>query len=415
MKLKNFCLVFTFLLLIVTGCGSSGNKKSIEVKNVKDSFEKGTYGYDVVFFNENNIETIELKNEKSRVLVAPGYQGRVMTSSANDDEGTSFGWLNYSLIESGEIRKQFNPVGGEDRFWLGPEGGPYSMYFEEGDKQIYENWKVPDVLDTEKFEVKEKEEESITFEKKTSLTNASGNNFEIAIHRTIRLLPADTLYDFFYVEFPSNIFDIVAYQSENTITNIGDNNWSKETGLLSIWILSMFNPSPTTTVFIPYKLDAQGPAVKDDYFGKVPSDRLIVEAGTIYFKIDGKYRSKIGVPPQRATGLSGSYDSEKNILTLVSGTMHPNVQDYVNSQWGEQDNPYDGDAINAYNDGPVEDGSIMGPFYEIETSSPGAQLQPNESLTHIHRVVHVQGDAIEMAKLVNKLFDLKLNLIMDKF
>jgi len=142
---------------------------------------------------------------------------------------------------------------------------------------------------------------------------------------------------------------------------------------------------------------------------------LIVEPGTIYFKIDGKYRSKIGIPPNRAKSLLGSYDSEKNILTLVWGSLPAELKEYVNSKWGKQDNPYDGDAINAYNDGPVEDGSIMGPFYEIETSSPAAQLHPGESLTHIQRVVHVQGDPVEMAKLVNELFDLNLYSITDKF
>ena len=47
---------------------------------------------------------------------------------------------------------------------------------------------------------------------------------------------------------------------------------------------------------------------------------------------------------------------------------------YVNSQWGDQDDPFDGDVINSYNDGPTEDGTIMGPFYEIEASSPAAAL-----------------------------------------
>jgi hypothetical protein len=177
----------------------------------------------------------------------------------------------------------------------------------------------------------------------------------------------------------------------------------------------MFNPSPSTTVFIPFKTEAEGPIVNDDYFGKVPSDRLIIDGGTIFFKIDGKYRSKIGIPPARATNLCGSYDSEKNILTLVWGSLPDTTSVYVNSKWGDQDDPYAGDAINAYNDGPVEDGSIMGPFYEIETSSPAARLQPGESLTHIQRVVHVQGDPVEMAKLVNELFDLNLYSITEKF
>jgi hypothetical protein len=251
--------------------------------------------------------------------------------------------------------------------------------------------------------------------KNTELRNASGFLFKIGIERTVTLLSRDTLWSLFNVDFPSGIFDVVAYQSENTITNIGSKAWTKDEGLLSIWMLGMFNPSPTTTVFIPYKNEGQGPAVNDDYFGKVPSDRLIVDSGTVFFKIDGKYRSKIGLPSARAKELCGSYDSEMNILTLIWGSLPSNAKEYVNSKWGEQDDPYNGDAINAYNDGPVEDGSIMGPFYEIETSSPAAALQPGMSITHLQRVLHVQGSKLDMARIVNELFDLNLYTIESKF
>ncbi len=416
-KMKKLSVGYTLLLPILFVACSPGNQKSINVEKEIDGFEQGTYGYDVAFFKENSIETIELKNENTgaQLLLAPGYQGRVMTSSASSDSGTSFGWINYDLIQSGKVDSQFNPVGGEERFWLGPEGGPYSIYFREGDEQIYENWKVPPIIDTESFEIKKKEIDHIIFTKNAELKNASGTRFKFAIDRTISLLSEDTLSTLFNVDFLSNNYNVVGYQSVNKITNTGDNSWTKEGGLLSIWILSMFNPSPTTTVFVPYKTNEQGTVVNDDYFGKVPADRLIVDNGIVYFKIDGKYRSKIGLPPERATGICGSYDSEKKILTIVWGSLPANGKDYVNSKWGEQDNPYAGDAINAYNDGPVEDGSVMGPFYEIETSSPGAQLEPGESLTHIQRVVHVQGEPNEMDKLVVELFDVSIQSIVAKF
>jgi hypothetical protein len=415
--LKTIKAGVAILLLILGACASPGNKNSNEVKKAINGFEQGSYGYDRAFLKDNNIETVELKkiNSKAQVLIAPGYQGRVMTSSANGNKGTSFGWINYDLIRSGEIKEQFNPVGGEERFWLGPEGGPFSIYFEQGKEQVYKNWKVPPVIDTEKFEIKNQTPGSITFEKNTTLKNASGTLFHIAIEREITLLSGNMLDSLFNVDFPYGSFDMVAYQSANTITNTGNNAWTKKDGLLSVWILSMFNPSPATTVFIPYKTNAKGPIVNDDYFGKVPSDRLIIDSGTIFFKIDGKYRSKIGVPPERAKELCGSYDAQENILTLVSGSLAPNEKDYVNSKWGKQDDPYAGDAVNAYNDGPVEDGSVMGPFYEIETSSPGADLKPDESLTHIQRVVHVQGDETEISGLVKKLFDLDLDTITEKF
>ncbi len=404
-------------MLVLCACTSSGDKNNKQVKKGTNEYEKGTYGYDVVFLEKNEIEIAELTNEDglARVLLAPGYQGRVMTSSAGGEEGQSFGWINFKLIESGKVSAQFNPVGGEERFWLGPEGGPFSIYFNPDEEQVFENWNVPEVIDTERFDIKDQAPQRVTFVKETKLKNASGTEFILGIERTVRLLTREDLKSFFETEFPVSSFNVVAYRSDNTITNQGNSDWIKDNGLLSIWMLCMFSPSPTTTVFIPYRQEGEGPIVNDDYFGKVPSDRLIVDDGVVYFKIDGAYRSKIGIPPGRAKELCGSYDSASKTLTLVWASLPSEPETYVNSKWGDQDDPYEGDVINAYNDGPVDDGSIMGPFYEIETSSPAADLQPGESLTHTQLVVHVQGEEEEMARLVDELFGLELSEIASKF
>lgn len=377
---------------------------------------KGTFGFDAEFFRKHNIATIELKDEqeKASLLLVPAYQGRVMTSSANGYNGESFGWINYKLIESGVISSQFNAFGGEERFWLGPEGGPFSIYFQEGKEQSFKNWQVPPVLDTETFDVKNQDSQSVTFAKNAVLKNASGTELKIGLERTVSLLSRESISAWLNLKVPSEL-NVVAYQSENKLINNGDQPWTKDKGLLSVWMLCMFNPSPTTTVFIPYKTEGEGVVVNDEYFGKVPADRLIVENGTIYFKIDGQYRSKIGLPPSRAKELCGSFDSEKNILTLLWCSLPEQPASYVNSQWGAQDDPYKGDVINSYNDGPVEDGSIMGPFYEIETSSPGAELEPGKSLTHIQRVAHIQGEKEKLSPIVRDLFGLDLNEIASKF
>ena len=381
-----------------------------------NNYIKGTYAYDAAFFAANKIETIELSdhNSNARVMLIPAYQGRVMTSSATGNEGKSFGWINYNLIESGEKNMQFNPVGGEERFWMGPEGGPYSIYFKPGKEQVFANWVVPPVIDTEPFNVKEKGKSNVTFTKSVRLVNASGSEFNIGIERNVSLLSADEFSALLGANFPQGL-NMVVYQSENTIKNIGRQPWTKENGLLSIWMLCMFNPSPTTTVFIPYKQESEGVIVNDNYFGKVPSERLKVEDGIVYFQIDGKFRSKIGLPPTRAAELCGSYDSKDKVLTLVWCSLPNEPKVYVNSQWGEQVNPYAGDVINSYNDGPVEDGSIMGPFYEIETSSPAAELLPGEYLTHVQRVAHIQGDEQKLGEIVQSLFNVDLNNITTKF
>ena len=55
--------------------------------------------------------------------------------------------------------------------------------------------------------------------------------------------------------------DLVAFESENRVTNTGENPWEKETGLLSIWILGMFPPSPGATVVIPQPPDRRPPPI----------------------------------------------------------------------------------------------------------------------------------------------------------
>jgi hypothetical protein len=378
--------------------------------------QMGSYGYDKAFFEKNHISFVELKssNNLSRLLVVPAYQGRVMTSTAGGDNGLSYGWINYSFIEAGKTDPQFNVYGGEERFWLGPEGGPFSIYFGRGVEQVYKNWKVPPVIDTESFDIVQLDARSVKLTREAELSNAHGTVFHLGISRSISLLTREDASVWLGVNIPEDL-QMVAYETVNVITNKGEESWTRDKGLLSIWLLSMFNPSPETTVFIPYDPEGKGVVVHDEYFGKVPADRLIVEDSTVYFMIDGRYRSKIGIPPERARDMCGSYDSKSAVLTLLWCTLPAGLEPYVNSAWGDQDDPYSGDAINSYNDGPLEDGSIMGPFYEIETSSPAAELGPGESMKHVQKVAHLQGSSEELAGIVQTLFGLDLESIAEKF
>ncbi len=384
----------------------------------KTRTKMGTYGYDSDFLKTHAVEFLELASPdgQSKVLIAPGYQGRVMTTTAAGDTGDSYGWLNYKLIQSGELNPQFNPVGGEERFWLGPEGGPFSLYFKPGVEQVYSNWIVPPVIDTERYDIAHRDSQSVKFVKQTHLSNASGTPFDLRIEREISLLDANATAAVLGRPVPKQV-KAVAYRTDNVITNTGNEVWTREKGLVSIWLLCMFNPTPSTTVFIPYVTDTKGKILNDDYFGKVPEDRLIAENGTVFFKIDGTYRSKIGLPTGRAKGICGSYDSQKKVLTILTCTMPEKEAPYVNSKWGHQKESefYEGDVINSYNDGPVEDGSIMGPFYEIETSSPGAALSPGASMRHIQTIIHVQGEDADLDPILYDLFGLNLKKVSGIF
>lgn len=329
------------------------------------------------------------------VAVSPDIQGRVMTSTASGPGGLSFGWINRDLIASGQNNPHINAFGGEDRFWLGPEGGQFSIFFKKGDPFDLEHWFTPPPINEGAYDVVGQDADRITFHKAMRLVNYSGTELSLELNREVRLLGRPAVLDL-NVPVPEGV-KMVAFASDNQITNTGPAAWTKETGLLSIWILGMFNPSPRTTVVIPFKPGPEselGPAVNDAYFGKVPADRLAVDLdrGVLFFSGDGKHRSKIGIPPRRALPFAGSYDAANQVLTIVHLTIPPGATDYVNSMWEIQDEPFAGDVVNSYNDGPASPGAKpLGPFYELESSSPAAALGPGETMAHVHTTIHFQG------------------------
>ena len=73
---------------------------------------------------------------------------------------------------------------------------------------------------------------------------------------------------------------------------------------------------------------------------------------------------------------------------------------YVNSKWEMQKNPYSGDVLNSYNDGPLETGSQLGPFYELESSSAAKELAPGETQVYKQITCHFEGNYPSMKKLV---------------
>ncbi|MBV6640860.1 MAG: hypothetical protein KI791_09080 [Cyclobacteriaceae bacterium] len=390
---------------------------SIGCTNMSDtndtkSFEKGTFGYDHDFLKTHYKNLIVLKGEdSSMVLVSPEVQGRVMTSTARGMQGASYGWINYDLIKSGKFQPKMHAVGGEERIWLGPEGGQFAYYFDPGDAFDLDNWQVPKEIDTEPFDVVSKSAREAEFKKLMSLKNYSGNQFDLLMDRTIKLLTRDEQREYLGMELPASI-QSVGIESKNVITNQGEDTWDEDYGMPSIWILSMMNPSPETVIFIPYKKGAEadlGPVVNDTYFGKISEDRLQVNDGMIYFKADGQQRGKIGVSPLRANPIAGSYDAKNQVLTIAMFSLPSGNTQYVNSMWEIQDDPFSGDAVNAYNDGPQDDGSMLGPFYEIESSSPAANLSTGQSLTHYHRTFHFEGDFDELNNLSKTLLGADLN------
>jgi len=414
----NRTLSALLIIVFIFSCSTLSNKKKKSQTMDTKNYQLGTFGYDLQFLKKY-VDPVILKDSagKAMVITSGEWQGRVVTSTANGYEGLSYGWINCHLIEKNEIQDHINAYGGEDRFWLGPEGGQFSIYFREGVPFEFKFWQVPKEIDTEPFELIESHDQFARFEKEMELINYSGFRFNLNINRDIRLLNKKDVENEFGLELPETL-DFVAFKSENLITNTGSQVWTKQAGMLSIWILGMFTPSTAVTIVIPYKEGDEselGPVVNDAYFGRISPDRLRIEDGIIFFKGDGKSRGKIGLSPQRVSPVAGSYDANSKTLTIIQFSVHEGITDYVNSMWEIQDEPFKGDVLNSYNDGPLEDGSQMGPFYELESSSPGANLKPGESLKHIHQTFHFQGDEKILDDISQKILGVSLDRISNAF
>ncbi len=370
---------------------------------------KGQYSYDRAFLQKHAGGVIELRGigGYSKVLLSADYQGRVMTSTADGDSGQSFGWINYALLSSGEKRAHFNPVGGEERFWMGPEGGQFALYFRRGDSFNLRHWQVPGVIDTSAYRVSRQDSSQVSFVKRAQLVNYCGTPFDITITRTVRLLDKASIEEKLQMPIPTGV-RFVGFESVNQLANAGSQPWAEKSGLISIWLLGMLTPSDQTKVIIPFhpRPDANS-LLTSNYFGPIPTSRLWVKDSVLYFRCDGKFRGKIGISPLIAKPIAGSFDFSRNVLTLIFPEVHPSGR-YVNSKWEIQQHPYAGDVINSYNDGPLADGSQLGPFYEVESSSPAAELKPGQSEQYKQTTCHLQGDYLELSAIAKKILGVEL-------
>jgi hypothetical protein len=351
-----------------------------------------------------------------RIVVSARWQGRVMTSSV-EPHGASLGFVHRAFIDKKQQGTAFDNYGGEDRFWLGPEGGQFGLYFAPGAPFTMSAWQVPHAMQEGEWDVGARDASHVMFTRTMHLVNWSGAAFDVRVERDVRVLSVGDVQSRFGAAPPAGC-KWVAFETFNRITNAGTRAWTRETGLLSIWILGMYAPSRDAHVIAPFDPAGAGPIVRDDYFGKVPAERLVVHEreGWLSFAADGEHRSKIGLSLGRARDAIGSYSPSASLLTLVRTVLPPApANGYVNSLWAQQPDPYGGDAINSYNDGPTEPGKpSLGGFYEIETSSPAAALAPGESMQHIHATLHVVGAQAPLDPLAKAVLGVSLSALGEK-
>ena len=405
---KNLFILLT-AAMVINSCQTPGEKESAQPAN----HTPGSFGYDLEFLQtKDSVIILQDKEKKAQIIVSPKYQGKVFTSTAEGAGGRSFGWVNYKAFE-GTPDAHMNAYGGENRLWLGPEGSRYAIFFKPGVKMEFTDWHTPAFLDTESWNLDKVTPQSASMSKTASLQNYAGTVFNLRLNRSVTLIENAGIANALGISFTDQV-KAVGFETDNTITNTGNTAWTKETGTLCIWILDMFTPSAKTVVVIPYDQSATGKVAGTDYFGEIPAGRIQYDSGALFFKADGRQRGKLGLTPGRAKPLAGSYDADNNVLTITIFDVDSKAT-YLNQEWNTAKNPWIGDAVNAYNDGPLETGTQMGPFYELESVSPAAFLQPAASLTHKHSVFHFTGDKEEINKIAVHLLGVSLQRIESAF
>lgn len=351
----------------------------------------------------NDAYVLEGRREGKQALVCPSLAGRVMGTTYDGGQGDFGGFIDARAFKEG-MKDIWDNWGGEERYWLCPEGGQFGLMF-GGRQDCFDNYTVQDGINNQKYELIDlsKTGASLTMRASFELVNATGTKFHVGCVRRTTVLD-----DCPYVVGAGPEIDFVGFQSESTVTNLGDNSWTRETGCLAHWHLGQFLPGPRVIVIIPFRQgEIADPPIREDYFrdfcidGRMPANRYWRKDGFALFKADGKVRTKIGQNRSRATGILGSYDLESSEMVLMEYDLYPNLE-YAASYWYEQAEPYNGDCISFSAEGPGAPGEPDGRCYELESMSPAMLLAPGQSFTFRTRTMHVKGPRIALAGICRK-------------
>ncbi|MGE8292067.1 MAG: DUF6786 family protein, partial [Sphingobacterium sp.] len=182
MKTKLFKAMMIFSVLFSACQGN--NKETGQPQKGKPNFAD-----DLTFLQKWDQQLIVLSASggEAKLIVSPKYQGKVFTSTAEGEEGKSFGWINYKAFDKA-IDPHMNAYGGEDRLWLGPEGGPFSLFFAPKKEMVFDNWRTPAAIDTESWSLVSSSTKSVRLAKDMELQNYAGTQFKINVNRQVEIL-----------------------------------------------------------------------------------------------------------------------------------------------------------------------------------------------------------------------------------
>jgi len=371
-------LFFTPLILTcLISCDRTPAMKIFTNKDLLDSLDEHTQ------------EVVIGLPEGPQMIITPELSARVLGASLDGINGENLLWVNNSIYDGSywAAKPYFWNAGGY-RTWVAPE----DMFFlDENDE-----WFVPSQLDVAPYRIIDQNDFGVTLEADINLKTNIDKYYKMTIERNIMLLtesPSEV------ESLPDNVHYMGIYV-KHSLTNRSEEIIGVDMPYVCLWNLLQIKPSGTTLVPLQKGFDPR--TAYREYFNPL-GDRITVSNDIISVKIDGEYRSKIGVRAEAAkSGLAFLRDNHNNtgVLYVMLFSIDPNGI-YVDKPWGT-DSDY-GDAVELYND----DGN-MGGFAEIECHGPAEILRRGESQSHTISLHIYSGPISELKRIGSILLDADL-------
>jgi hypothetical protein len=240
----------------------------------------------------------------------------------------------------------------------------------------------------------------VTFRDSTALENVRGVRFELTIERRVEVLDRAAVAALLSEELGDPV-RVVAFRSTNTVRNAATVALPGD-GVIAPWVLGQFKPCATTDALVPFR--GSGDAIKRDYFGEIPAERLQValvpggEGGVARMRADAQLVTKIGVSARGALGWIGAFDRKRGVLTLVHHSLPPPDAIVPDCDWRDP-NPraLRGDVATTYNHGQEPR------FFELESIGAALPRAPSAATTHSHATIHLGGDPAALARIARRL------------
>jgi hypothetical protein len=172
---------------------------------------------DLEFLQQHGDVTVLEAPHGGLVAVSAKYQARIMTSAVGA-HGNSLGWVNRAPISAGITGTPFDNFGGEDRFWLGPEGGQFSLFFPPGAPFELSHWQTPRGFQEGAWDIAARGPAFVSFERSFRVQNSSGYDFDAAVRRRIELMDAAAVAQALRIALPEQV-QWVAFRSDNQLNN----------------------------------------------------------------------------------------------------------------------------------------------------------------------------------------------------